>query len=62
MDVSELKEALKMLGIDKVKDEDLDLLVNHFDADHSGTIDRDEFINMVLVCVCVCECVRVHLQ
>ena len=47
MDTGELREALSMLGIDNIKDEDLHVVVNHFDEDQSGTIDREEFKNIV---------------
>jgi outer membrane protein assembly factor BamA len=37
---------------EQVKDEDLELLVKHFDVDRSGTIDREEFRKMVQTLCC----------
>ena len=52
MDTQEVREALKMLGLDNVKDDDLQTLIKHFDADDSGTIDREEFRKMVQTLCC----------
>ncbi len=52
MDTEEVLEALKMLGIENVKEEDLQTLIKHFDADGSGTIDREEFKKMVQTLCC----------
>lgn len=47
IETSELKELFKRLGHD-VSDEEIDAIVEEYDADHNGEIDFNEFLDMMV--------------